>query len=62
MSKNHKKVCTVFSNVKHSLVLVSAVNWCVSVSALSFLVGITMSIASSILGLKICEITALVKK
>ena len=58
MSKNHQKVCTVLNYINHSLVSNSAITGCVSIT----LVGISIGIASSTIGLKICVITAGIKK
>ena len=46
MSKKHKKVCTILDYIEHSLILVSAVNGYVSISAFAFLVGMAIGIAS----------------
>ena len=58
MSKKHKKVCGVLNYIKHSLIPISAITGCVSISAFASLVGILIGIESSIIGLKICVITA----
>ena len=58
MSKNHHKVCTVLNYINHSLVSNSTITGCVSIT----LVGISIGIASSTIGLKICVITAGIKK
>ena len=47
---------------EHFLVFVSAVSGCVSISAFASLVGVPISIASSAVGLKMCAITAGIKK
>ena len=47
---------------EHFLVFVSAVSGCVSISAFASLVGVPIRIASSAVGLKICAITAEIKK
>ena len=62
MSKNHKKVYRVLNYIEHLLILVSAVTRCISVSAFAYLVGIPIGITSSATGLKICAITARIKK
>ena len=62
ISKNHKKVCTVSNYIEHLLILISVVNWCVSVSSFDSLAGIPIGIGNSAVGLKICEITAGSKK
>ena len=58
MSKNHQKVCTDLNYINHSLVSNSTITGCVSIT----LVGISIGIASSTIGLKICVITAGIKK
>ena len=58
MSKNRQKVCTVLNYIHHSLVSNSTITGCVSIT----LVGISTGIASSTIGLKICVITAGIKK
>ena len=58
MNKNHQKVCTVLNYINHSLVSNSTITGCVSIT----LVGISIGIASSTIGLKICVITAGIKK
>ena len=59
MSKKHKKV---FNYIEHLLILISTVSGCVSISAFASLVGVCVGIASSPIGLKICVITAGIKK
>ena len=55
MSKKHKKVCGVLNYIENLLILVSIVT---SASLVDIPVGIT----SSAVGLKICVITAEIKK
>ena len=62
MSKKHKKIYTTLSYIEHLLISASAVTGCVSNSAFASLVGISVGTASSAVGLKICAITAGVKK
>ena len=62
MSKRHKKVCTTLNYFEHFLILVSKIPGCVLISALASLFGIPIGIASSEIGLKICAITAGIKK
>ena len=61
ISKKHKKVCRVQNYIEHSLILISAITGCVSISGFAFLVGIPIGITSSTIGLKICLITAVIK-
>ena len=62
ISKKHKMVCTTLNYIEHFLILGSAVTGCVSISAFSSLVGIPIVITGSAVGLKICVITAAIKK
>ena len=62
MNKNYKKTCTYLNYVEHWLILVSTVTGCVSISACPSLVAIPLGITSSALGIKICAITAVIKK
>ena len=40
MSKKYKKVCTTLNPIEHFLILASAVNRCISISAFASLLGI----------------------
>ena len=62
MSKRHQKVCTAFNHIEQSFTLVSAITGSVSISAFGSLVGIPIAIASSVVGLNICTISAGIKK
>ena len=62
MSKKHKKVCTTLNYIEHFLVLASAITGCVSICDFASLVGIPIGITSSAIGLKVCGITAGIKK
>ena len=62
MNKKHKKVCRVLNYIEHSLILISTVTGCVSIFAFASLVGIPMGITSTAVELKICVITAGIKK
>ena len=55
---SHKKVCKVLHYIEHLLILISTVTGSFSISALASLVGIHIGIASFVLGLNICVITA----
>ena len=50
------------NDIKHSLIVISTIIGCVSISACASLVDIPIGITSSLLGLKICVITAGIKK
>ena len=62
MSKKHKKVRGVLNYIEHSLIVISTITGCVSISAFASLVGIAIGITSSAIELKICVITAGIKK
>ena len=62
ISKKHKKVCTALNYIKNFNIIASTVTGCVSISAFASLLGIPIEIASSAIGLKICELIAGVKK
>ena len=60
MSEKHKKLCSEL--LRTFSYFVSTVSGCVLVSAFASLVGVPVGIASSVVGLKICTITAGIKK
>ena len=62
VSKKHGKVCRTLIYNEHFLISFSTIVGCVSISAIASLVGITKGITSSAIGLKICAITAAIKK
>ena len=62
VSKKHGKVCRTLIQNEHFLISSSTIVGCVSISAIASLVGITKGITSSAIGLKICAITAAIKK
>ena len=61
-STKHKKVCSVLNEIEHSLILISTVTGCVPISVFASSVGIPIGITSSPTRLKICVITAGIKK
>ena len=61
MSKKHKKVYATLNYIEHFLILGSTITGCVSISAVSSLVGIPIGITSSGNRLKICAIAAGIK-
>ena len=61
MSKKHKKVYTVLYYIERQLILIFTVSGCVSISAFA-LAGIHIGITSSEIEIKICVITAGIKK
>ena len=62
MSKKHGRVCTTLNYIEHFLILVSTITGCISSSSFASLLGIPIGITSSAIGLKICAITAGIKK
>ena len=62
ISKKHKKFETAVNCAKHFLILLSAVNGCISVSAFASVLGIPLGITSSVIGLKMYAITGEIKK
>ena len=56
MSKKHEKVCRVLNYIDHSLIVISTISGCVSISAFTSLVGIPIGIASSVIVLKTARI------
>ena len=62
MSKKPKKVFTTLNYIEQFVILASTITPCVYISAFSSLVNIPIGITSSAIGLKICAITAGIKK
>ena len=62
MSEKHKKVCRTLNYFDHILAFVTAISGYVSVSVLASLLGVPVGIASSAINMKICIITAGIKK
>ena len=53
MSNKHKKVCRVLNYMDHSLIVMSTITRCVSISGWASLVGIPIRIGSSTIGLNL---------
>ena len=62
MSEVYKKKYKHWNNVELLIILVSAVTGCVPISEFTSLVCVPIGIASSAVGIKICEITTEIKK
>ena len=62
MSRKNDQVCTALHYIEHFLALSSSVTRCISISDFAFLLGISIGITSSEIGLKICAIAAGIKK
>ena len=52
MSKKHKKVCSGWNYIDHSLIVISIITECVSISAFASIVAISIRITISAIGLK----------
>ena len=62
MSKKHKKIYTALNYIEHFVFLASTITGRVSISAFASFTGIPIGITSFTIGLKICAITAEIKK
>ena len=62
MSRKHKKVCITLNYIEHFLILASVIAGCISISAFASFLGIPAGIKSSAIGLRICAVTAGIKK
>ena len=62
MSRKHKKVCTTLNHIEHFLNLASTITGCISISAFASLIGNSVGITSSEIGIKICAMAAGIKK
>ena len=58
----NKKIFTTVHYIQVSLILISTITGYVSISAFASLVDIPIGISSSVVGLKMCVITAAIKK
>ena len=61
MSKKHEKFCRALNYMDNSLLAISAITECVSISDFAPLVDIPIGITSSAIGSKICVITTRIK-
>ena len=62
MSKKHKKVCRVLNYIDCSVSIVYTITGSLSISAFASFVGTPIGITIFAIGLKICAITAEIKK
>ena len=62
MCKKCKRAYTTLNYIECFLILASTVTGCTSISAFASLTGVPKGITSSEIGLKICAITAGIKK
>ena len=61
-SKNYKKVCTTLNYIQHFLILPSTITGCISISVFASLICIPKGYTSYAIELKICALTAGIKK
>ena len=52
ISKKHEMVCTTLNFIEHSLILISTITGCISISLFASLTGIPIEITSSVVRLK----------
>ena len=62
MSEKYKKTCKYLNYFEHLLILASKITAWVSISVFASSGYVAVGIASSAVGIKICEITAGIKK
>ena len=62
MSNKYEKVYTTLNCNEHLIILASIVTGCISISTFGSLLGIPIGLTSSAIGLKICALTARIKK
>ena len=61
IGKKHKLVYRVLNVFEYWFILISTITGCVSTFVFAFLVGISIGITSSAIGLKICVVTTGIK-
>ena len=54
MSRKRKKVCITLNYIENFLILASAITGCIPIYVFASLLGISIRVTSSIIGLKIC--------
>ena len=62
MSNKYEKVYTTLNCNEHLIILASIVTGCISISTFGSLLDIPIGLTSSAIGLKICALTARIKK
>ena len=62
MSKKRKKIRITLNYIEHFITLPSTITGCISLSAFASMIGIPIRTTRSAIGLKVCAITAGVKK
>ena len=62
MSTKHKKFCAAPNYIEHFLILAPTTTVCTLIFTFTSLTGILIGITSSAIGLKICAVTAGIKK
>ena len=62
MSIKHKKICTTLNYIEYILIIAFTITGCVSISSFASLVDIPIGITISAIELKVCAITAGIKR
>ena len=62
MSEKYKRICKYLNYVEHHLIIASTVTKYVSISEFASLICVPVGVTSSAVGIKICAITAAIKK
>ena len=62
MRRKDRKACATLNYIKQFRILASTITECISISTFASLIGNLLEITSSQIGLKICAITAGIKK
>ena len=62
MRRQHKMACTTLNYIENFFILASTIIGFISISTFTFSIGIPIGITSFSIGLKICAITAGIKK
>ena len=62
MREKHQKECRNLNYSQFFLIFISAASGCASISAFAVLVGDSVGITSSATGIKICAVTAAIKR
>ena len=62
MGKKYKRSCKYLNYVEHLLILSSIITGCISIYAFASLICVPVGISRFAVGIKICAITARIKK
>ena len=62
MNRKNRKDCTTLNYIEQVFILAATITGCISISTIASLIGIPIGVKSFAIGLKICTITAGIKK